>query len=153
MITIKDFMAITTITESFKDNPDAILRGLVKYFKIEDMPYKDSLGFISNIMKEVEVKDYIFFKTFEFKGTEYGFIQNLDDITVGEYLDIDTYQKSESSINKLMSVLYRPIVKKVGKDYSIEKYSGVKNYEDFLELPAVYYFGAMVFFCSLKNEL
>jgi hypothetical protein len=152
-ITIKDFMSIATITETFKNNPDAILRELVKYFKIDGMVYKDSLDFIKNIMEEISVKDYEFYKTFKYKGVDYGFIPNLDEITVGEYLDIDQYQKIDGSIHKLMSILYRPIVKKIGKDYKIEEYNGTKNSDDFLELPVIYYFGAMVFFCRLRNVL
>jgi hypothetical protein len=31
--------------------------------------------------------------TFEYKGVKYGFVPNLDDLTTGEFIDIETYQK------------------------------------------------------------
>tara|TARA_R110001606_G_scaffold136383_3_gene273894 strand:+ start:1629 stop:2228 length:600 start_codon:yes stop_codon:yes gene_type:complete len=57
---------------------------------------------------------------------EYGFHPNLDDITLGEYADIETYIKAgiEKHLPELMAVLYRPIKEKKNDIYIIEAYDG-----------------------------
>lgn len=57
-------------------------------------------------------------------NVEYGFHPNLEEITLGEYADIETYMKNgiEDNLPKLMSVLYRPITEKSGTNYSIKAY-------------------------------
>jgi hypothetical protein len=117
------------------------------------MLYKDSLVFISKIIEEINQPNYIFNKTFKHKDIEFGFIPNLDEITVGEYLDIDLYQKSENNIHRLMSILYRPITNKKGPNYQIEVYSGTEKCETMLDVPVSYYLGAMVFFWTLNTHL
>jgi hypothetical protein len=57
----------------------------------------------------------------DINGVKYGFHPNLDDLTMGEFVDIETYAK-ENDIAKMMSVLYRPIVKEQGNRYDIEPY-------------------------------
>lgn len=51
----------------------------------------------------------------------YGFHPKIDDITMGEFVDIETYAK-ENDFAKMMSVLYRPIIKTQGNRYDIEPY-------------------------------
>jgi hypothetical protein len=63
--------------------------------------------------------------TFEHKGVKYGFIPNIDDITTGEFIDIENYQKEPKDTYKVLSVLYRPIIKEgQGKRYLIAPYKG-----------------------------
>lgn len=101
------------------------------------------------------VKDFKLTQRFDFKGKEFGFIPNLDDITFGEYTDLDNYITDWDSMHKAMSVLYRPIVQKsFRKTYEIEKYEGSDKYsESMLDLPLGIVFGANVFFYNLGNEL
>ena len=42
-------------------------------------------------------------------GVTYGFIPNLEELTVGEMADLSEYMKDETKLNKSMGVLYRPI--------------------------------------------
>ena len=47
----------------------------------------------------------------------YGFIPNLSEITMGEYIDIEGHCKeAHNNLHKIMSILYRPIVKETKKD-------------------------------------
>ena len=46
---------------------------------------------------------------FKMDGVEYGFIPNLDDMSVGEFIDIENYCKEKHDLWKVMSVLYRPV--------------------------------------------
>ena len=89
---------------------------------------------------------------------EYGFHPDLSEITLGEYADIETYIQNgmEKNLSKLMAVLYRPVVEKNGKYYSIEEYngSGVRmRAEKFKKMKAADVNSSLVFFWTLGNEL
>lgn len=90
---------------------------------------------------------------FKIDDVEYGFIPKLDDITLGEYIDLDSYLGDWQQMNKAMSVLYRPITFRKEERYLIEDYDGSK-YADIMQYaPLGVVIGAMVFFWDLKNEL
>ena len=50
---------------------------------------------------------------FVMNGVEYGFVPNLDDMTLGEYIDLDTYLGNWEKMEIAMNVLYRPIENKL----------------------------------------
>jgi hypothetical protein len=89
---------------------------------------------------------------------EYGFHPDLSEITLGEYADIETYIQNgmEKNLAKLMSVLYRPVLEKNGKYYSIEAYNGSEvrmRAEKFKKMKAADVNSSLVFFWTLGNEL
>jgi hypothetical protein len=88
-------------------------------------------------------------------GTEFGFIPNLEDMTFGEYTDLDTYITDWDKIHKAMAVLYRPIKKKgLNGTYEIEDYNGTVTYGDVMKhAPLDVCLGATVFFYRLGNAL
>lgn len=90
--------------------------------------------------------------TFMHNEVLYGFIPNLDLISTAEFIDIENYQKERKDLYKLMSVLYRPVIKQEGKRYDIESYEGKVN-SDFEELSMYHVKSAMVFFCNLGLDL
>lgn len=90
--------------------------------------------------------------TFELNGIKYGFIPNIDEITTGEFIDIESYSKNQE-IYKVMSVLYRPIIIEGQRGrYEIQPYDGKIN-EDFREMPSGVAYGAMLFFWTLGIDL
>lgn len=91
-------------------------------------------------------------------GVEYGFHPDLSEITLGEYADIETYIQAgiEKNLPKMMAVLYRPIVEKNGKHYSINAYNGSEvrmRAEKFKKMKAKDVHSSLVFFWTLGNEL
>tara|TARA_R100000541_G_scaffold18315_1_gene28091 strand:+ start:401 stop:1051 length:651 start_codon:yes stop_codon:yes gene_type:complete len=60
--------------------------------------------------------------TFKLNKTNYGFIPQLDEISLGEYIDLDTFIGDWDNIEKAMNVLYRPIVLKSKEKYTIDEY-------------------------------
>ena len=91
--------------------------------------------------------------TFKLGDTEFGFIPKLDDMTFGEYIDLDQSLGDWKNMHKAMAVLYRPIDKQVGKFYQIKEYTG-DNYHDAMELtPLDAVFGSMLFFYHLGIDL
>jgi hypothetical protein len=91
----------------------------------------------------------------EFKGKEYGFIPNFSKLTTGEFVDLESYMKnSNESLHYIMSILYRPIVKRQGKFYNIEPYNpNLETAERFLDLPMTCVLSAFNFFFHLGKNL
>ena len=87
-------------------------------------------------------------------GVEFGFIPNLDEMSTGEYMDLDTYITDWDTMHNAMAVLYRPITNKLGNKYKIEEYKGSITYADVMKhAPLDVVLGAMVFFYTLGNDL
>ena len=88
-------------------------------------------------------------------GKEYGFEPNLSKIAYGAYLDITKYDTISINDNwsKMMSILYRPITRKIGNNYNIEAYKGVSGEEKFLDITMDVHFGALQFFFGLSEAL
>ncbi len=55
--------------------------------------------------------------------------------------------------HKAMSVLYRPIDREWGDAYTIEKYTAKEDADVFLEMPAPYVAGALLFFWTTERKL
>jgi len=94
-------------------------------------------------------------QTFKIKDVEFGMIPNLEEMSFGEYVDLDNYVTDWQQMHKAMAVLFRPITSKVGDKYEIEEYTGTKeaHVEIMQFAPLGVVMGAMVFFYSLGNEL
>ena len=89
---------------------------------------------------------------FEMNGVEYGFIPDLDDMSLGEYIDLDNNASKWEQMHLAMNVLYRPIkTSKIGK-YNIEDYN-VNNPEAMKDMPLGAAIGSLFFFYNLGMEL
>ena len=85
-----------------------------------------------------------------FRGQDYGFIPNLEELSFGEYIDLDTYLADTDNMHKALGVLYRPVKNRVGNKYLIEDYEPNDGYKDF---PLGAGLGATLFFWTLRKEL
>jgi hypothetical protein len=91
--------------------------------------------------------------TFKLGVYEFGFIPKLEDITSGEYIDLETYLSDTQTLHKAMAVLYRPIKTKVKDLYTIEEYEGADKYSEVLKyMPLDVALGSMLFFWTLLND-
>ena len=88
---------------------------------------------------------------------EYGFEPNLSKMAYGAYLDISAFENIELNDDwlEILSILYRPITKKVGALYEIESYKGVGPWdgEKFREMGMDFHFGGFFFLTRLYNHL
>tara|TARA_Y100001937_G_scaffold121607_1_gene180667 strand:+ start:550 stop:1200 length:651 start_codon:yes stop_codon:yes gene_type:complete len=91
-------------------------------------------------------------KQFQMKGITYGFMPDLENMSFGEYIDLDTFIGDHQNIHKAMAVLYRPITQSYKDKYTIEKYTGDK-YEDMVYMPMDAVLGSILFFYHLGMEL
>lgn len=120
---------------------------------ISKIKHKDLSYIISKIAALFDGNHQLVEK-FSIDNTEFGFIPNLDDITSGEYMDIDTYITDWSNMHKAMAVLFRPIIKKGSGKYNIVDYNGTNEYAEIMKrMPLSAVMGSMVFFYHLGNEL
>jgi hypothetical protein len=92
--------------------------------------------------------------TFKLGIYEFGFIPKLEDITSGEYIDLESYLSDTQTLHKAMAVLYRPIKNKTKSLYTIEEYN--KDSQDMAEvlkyMPLDVALGSMLFFWTLLND-
>jgi hypothetical protein len=123
--------------------------------EVAEIRYKEVIEITESLGKMFDVKNHKFISRFKMGGVEFGFIPNLDDMTFGEYTDLDTYINDWEQMHKAMAVLYRPIKKNgLNGTYDIEKYNGSITYSDVMKhAPLDVVFGANVFFYTLGNEL
>ena len=90
--------------------------------------------------------------TFKIDGIEYGFIPNLDEMSFGEYIDLDTYIGDWDNIEKAMGVLYRPVEMRKGNRYHIKEYEAGET-EHLKAMPLDAVLGSILFFYRLGNDL
>ena len=125
-----------------------------------DLPLSDALKYrksdIDNVTEMItqtleQKPDLV--RTFKLGDTEFGFIPKLEDMTFGEYIDLDNSIGDIKSLHKAMAVLYRPIKQKIKDKYLIEEYKGDNYHEAMLHTPMDAVVSSMLFFWNLGIEL
>jgi hypothetical protein len=95
-----------------------------------------------------------FKQTFKIKDIEFGFITDLENISFGEYVDLEENLKSWETYHKAMAVMYRPIKLKYKNTYELYEYTGTSEYSDIMKFaPLDVVLSSSVFFWNLGNEL
>lgn len=89
---------------------------------------------------------------FTMKGIKYGFIPYLDDMTLGEYIDLDNNISDWDKMHFAMNVLYRKVKNEQGKLYNIEEYN-IDHPEAMKNMPMDAVLGSLFFFLNLGVEL
>ncbi len=107
---------------------------------------------IVNIMSAMFESKPSLVHSFKLNGVEYGFIPNLDEISFGEYIDLDTSIGDWENMEKAMGVLYRPIEIRKGNRYTIKEYDAGDT-EHLKDMPLDAVIGSILFFYRLGNEL
>ena len=107
---------------------------------------------ISNILTELFESKPSLVTKFKMNKVEYGFQPQLDDISLGEYIDLDTFIGDWENMEKAMNVLYRPVLVKLKDKYSIEEYT-VETSEALLDMPMDAVLSSIFFFWNLGLDL
>jgi len=118
----------------------------VRNIKLSDA---DKIVNVLNLMFEEKPK---LINTFKLGKIEYGFIPKLEDISLGEYVDLDTYMGDWDNMHIAMNVLYRPITEKIKDKYLIEDYN-TESKDKLDEIPLDVVLGSVFFFYNLGMEL
>lgn len=160
-VTLKKYLGLRRDLETYKDDENAVVACL--FHHLCDFP-ADYIGKL-DLDTYINIKNDItsFFnntnlplqKFITIDGKEYGFEPNLSSMSYGAYVDISQYESLsiDEKWADIMSILYRPIVKKTGKLYEIEPYSGKIDGTPFMELGMDIHFGTVFFFKTLLMDL
>ena len=89
---------------------------------------------------------------FKMDGVNYGFIPDLNEMSLGEYIDLDNHIGDWEKMHYAMNVLYRPIDTDKAGRYNIVEYE-VGNEEKMKDMPLGVVLGSIVFFWNLGKEL
>mgnify|MGYP000045987726 CR=1 FL=1 len=93
--------------------------------------------------------------TFKIKDVEFGFIPNLDEISLGEFSDLDNYFGKWDKMHNVMAVLYRPVIEKnKHNQYLIAPFNNVEEFGNLMKYtPLSVALSSHVFFWNLEKEL
>ena len=89
---------------------------------------------------------------FQLGGQYFGFIPDLENMSFGEYIDLDTFIGDTDNLHRAMNVLFRQIDLKKGSRYTLKDYDPDTS-ESAKDYPLDAVFGAMVFFYALGKDL
>ncbi len=155
-ITLKQYQKFLKVQDSSKDNNFIQTKMIEIFCRVKP---QDALSIklsdanrIANLISNMFEEKPDLVKSFYLGGVEYGFVPDLDEITLGEYIDLDTYMGDWENIHTAMNVLYRPIKQKLGDKYLIEDYN-VETKDLLLQMPMDAVFGSIIFFYRLGIEL
>ena len=93
-------------------------------------------------------------RQFKIKDVEFGFIPKLDEITFGEYVDLEHHLQNWKTYHKAMAVMYRPIKEKHKNTYTIVDYEPNEDMQDLMKFaPLDVAISSSVFFWTIGTEL
>ena len=164
-ITVQQYAAYLNIVDQFEKmkekNQNSDVFYLLKTLEIfTGINYEDGLKLKLSDVKRIilKIENLLSQKpelvtNFKIGDTTFGFIPKLDEMTFGEYVDIDTNISDWDNMHKTMAVLYRPIKKKIKDKYIIEEYKGDLYHEAMKIMPLDAEFSALIFFYHLGMDL
>ena len=91
-------------------------------------------------------------REFKMGGVNYGFIPKVEDMSFGEYIDLDTFIGDYENLHRAMNVLYRPIKLKDKEKYLIEDYDS-KDPDVMKGMPMDAVLSSILFFYNLGMDL
>lgn len=159
-VSIGQFQEISAIDSESKNRALEIVSILIDQ-DIEDIRKYD-LKSLNAILKAISwandlPKEETWKNVIEIDGEEYGFINKLSDLTLGEWIDLEGYiEKPIENLHKIAGLFYRPIVHKYRNSILTEPYDTVSSearadlFKEKMNVADMY--GAMVFFCLIEKN-
>ena len=89
---------------------------------------------------------------FSLDGVQYGFIPDLDEMSLGEYVDLDGNASDWQKMHVAMNVLYRPVITSKKGKYNIKEYTA-DDPEKMKDMPLGVALSSLFFFYNLGMEL
>lgn len=160
-ITLKTFLDLQKDIETYSDNEEAQTASMFHHICGLDPQWVNKLSLHSyNTLKEklnslIKPENVELVRFVNVGGVEYGFEPNLSNMAYGAYSDISSLEVLEINKNwaKVMNILYRPVVGKIGELYQIEPYEPNDDWEKWLGVSMEVHFGAWFFFINLRKDL
>ncbi len=161
-VTLSQYQSIKAIPEDAdEDFAMGKILGLLTNIHPSEVPrlgIKSKFKLLEEVKETlVEKESYKLEDRIKADGLDNGFIPNLDNINVNEFIDLDSNYGDVKNWHKFMAVCYRPIsdASRFQKGaYLIEPYSFTKERADIMKHVTMdIVLGAMLFFCRLGSEL
>lgn len=93
-------------------------------------------------------------REFSIDKYKFGFIPNLEDISFGEYIDLESNLQNWNTYHKAMAVMFRPIKEQYKDKYSIVDYEPNEDMQELMKFaPLDVALSASFFFSNLGIEL
>ena len=155
-ITLGQYQKYLSITEGSEDSSFMDIKMIeifcgVKLSETLKMKFAD-IKAVCDILEQMLLEKPQLIQRFKMNGVEYGFIPNLEAISMGEFIDLETFLSDWKEMHRAMAVLYRPVAHKYGEKYNIEEYKETDG-EHMKDMPMDAVFGCMLFFYSLGIDL
>ena len=157
-IELRQYKAYIKALNKYSDNNTKLRLKMMEIFC--NIPYDNAIKFkakdvtrITNRLSKLLSDTPELVMKFKMGDTTFGFIPKLDDMSFGEYIDLDSNISDWESVNKAMAVLYRPIDKEKGQFYTIRDYEGHIYHDAMNSMPLDAVIGSIVFFYRLGNDL
>tara|TARA_Y100000114_G_C11761110_1_gene329796 strand:- start:465 stop:1115 length:651 start_codon:yes stop_codon:yes gene_type:complete len=155
-VTLHQYQRFLKIQESTEDE-NVLATKMIEIFCnvspeiVKGLKVNDAYAIVE-ILKAMMTEKTDLQRVIRVRGIRYGFIPNLDEMSFGEYVDLDTYLTSWDNMHKAMSVLYRPIEAQDKDLYNIKEYEA-KIDDNLLHMPMDAVMGSILFFYHLGNDL
>lgn len=156
-ITLGQYQEFAKLEDSTKINPAEIQLKMIQIFcNVSELVARGmratDIAEICEMLNNMFDTEHQLVNRFKLNGVNYGFIPELDDMSFGEYMDLDTFIGDNDNIHRAANVLFRPIEFKRGDRYTIKEYdSNTSELAKDFPLDAV--LGAIVFFYRLGKDL
>jgi len=160
-VTLKKYLALRKDLDTYAGEEEAITACLFHHLCDFPLEYiqqlnidtyiairQDLINFFNNV--DLPIQKFI-----QIDGIEYGFEPDLSRMAYGAYVDISKYETFEINEKwaEIMSILYRPVIKKTGKLYDIKSYDGTIDGDKFMDVPMDIHFGTLFFLKTLLKDL
>ena len=99
-------------------------------------------------------EEFELIRHFEIDGVKFGFIPKLDEMSLGEYIDLESTFGNWDKMHTAMAILYRVVNFEKGDKYTINPYETNEELAEAMKLmPLSVVMSCMVFFYHLGTEL
>ena len=157
-ITLEQYQRFALINTEEQDK-DFLIFKTIDIFCGVDMSIVSKMRFkeaeeISNDLLSVLNTNIPFTNRFELNGVKYGFIPDLQQISLGEFIDLEEGLADSKNFHKAAAVMFRPIKREAGELYTIDGYEASTEMHHIMkQAPLGIVSAAIVFFYNIVKEL
>ena len=160
-VTLREYIRLSNDLQNYEGDDEAITATLFHHLAkfdvrmLKDLDVETYTAIKEKLYSFLQNTNYPIQREIDIDGIKYGFEPNLSQMAYGAYVDISKYDKLEINDKwaEVMSILYRPIIKRYGKLYDIIPYEGLIDSELFLDVTMDVHFGCLFFFVNLSKDL